>query len=110
MQRHDLPLDLLVADVGVALIFCGNMKLDKNKVRFFLTLLFGDFFAFQGPQLHDKHNGGLWRWDDHFVRQHKLHRGRGQARLQQSRHLPGFRHSGQHFGLREGDTLPPRLL
>lgn len=107
MQRHDLPLDLLVADVGVALIFFGRH--DGGWEKGFLIRGFF-FWFFQGSQLNDKHNGGLWRRDNHFVRQHQLHRGRDQARLQQSRHLPGLCHSVQHFGLREGDTLPSRLL
>lgn len=42
MQRHDLPLDLLVADVGVALVFLGNMKVDeeKKKLLFYLNTVF----------------------------------------------------------------------
>lgn len=108
MQLHDLPLDLIPKDiVENALAYVRRGRWQTTGATVWVTAC---CFLCEGSWLHNEYNGGLWRRDHHVVREHKLHRRRGQARLQQSWHLPGFCYSEKHAGPWQGDTLPPHLL
>lgn len=64
MQWHDLALDLVLVDIIESALLCDKRpRLQCDWQHCFLFCLF-----FEGSQLHDKCDGGLWRRDRHIVR------------------------------------------